>query len=387
MTLIARKHSSVKQERLRRFVAEHIDALEPGLRIIEAGLRVGRMVVDLVAADTRQTLVLIGVGSVATEKMLIGMLDACIWCLQFPDGLRRLCPEAPIAFTRPPRLVVVAEEVPESFMDLVGCLSFEVECHELAREPGREADAATRPAVGSPGAEALGATPAAPDPSPGTPITPAAADVPVTLPTSAALEATPPPAVGASEAAPVEPEAVPVTGPGPLEAAAPVAAGSAEAGDGKAAGAPLEVAAEPTAALEPAGSPPPDRIPTPSPFSRNGRRIASVGRVAVEHATAPANGTPAPGERPDSAGRAAGRGYVFAQAVRQPQPPSTVSAADAKSPGDSPTVASPTPTGQAAAPEANSEGRGPAVLDSLKLSSTGVSRQWQEFLARLANAQ
>ncbi|HXG03129.1 MAG TPA: hypothetical protein VNO23_06945, partial [Candidatus Binatia bacterium] len=139
MTLIARKPSSAKQERLRRFVAQHADALEPGLQIIEAGLRLGRMGVDLVAADARQTLVLIGVASVATDKMLVGMLDAYIWCLQFPDGLRRLCPDAPIAFTRPPRLVIVAEEVPESFMDLVGCLSFEVECHELATGAAREA--------------------------------------------------------------------------------------------------------------------------------------------------------------------------------------------------------------------------------------------------------
>lgn len=396
MTLIARKHSSVKQERLRRFVAEHVDALEPGLQIVEAGLRLGRTVVDLVAADARQTLVLISVGTMATERMLIGILDAYIWCLQFPDGLRRLCPDAPIAFTRPPRLVVVAEEVPEAFMELVGCLSFEVECHELAREPKGDVDTPAA-AVEAPVPEALVAASPAPDPTPATPVAPMAGDEPVPVVEPTALEISPDPVVAAAAAAtPVDSEAE-GSSPEPGRDVEPaVTAVSAEPADRPGDESRSGVAPTPSAG-GPGSHPHPGPIPAaPSPFSRNGRRIApAVGRPTAGLGSPAANGAPAAGDRRESAGRVGGRGYVFAQAVRQPQPAGGAPATDEGQSGGEPRAAAnptPPPAAEAAAtpeakPESRETPRRPAAPDSLNFSSSGVSRQWQEFLARLANAQ
>lgn len=385
MTVIARKHSSVKQERLRRFVAEHLDALEPGLRIVEPGLRLGRMVVDLVAADARQTLVLIGVGTVATEKMLIGMLDAYIWCLQFPDGLRRLCPDAPIAFTRPPRLVIVAEQVPEAFMELVGCLSFEIECHELAGGPNRDADASATPAE-PPAAEALVGAPPASDPGPATPAPTITTDGAARLAAGAATEVSGPSAVGVAPATPpLDQDAGPTAEPAAVEAEMTVAAAGTEDAGTK--------PAETSTADSSGGSP--VQVPTtptaPSPFSRNGRRIAAPERAGVELGSPTASGTPSAGERRESVGRP-GRGYAFAQAVRQPHPAEKQPAPHGAPGGEPATAGGPTPTPEAVpAPERRPEGREapprPAVVDSLTFPSSGVSRQWQEFLARLASAQ
>jgi hypothetical protein len=398
MTLIARKPSSAKQERLRRFVAQHAEALEPGLQIIEAGLRLGRTGVDLVAADARQTLVLIGVASVATDKMLVGMLDAYIWCLQFPDGLRRICPDAPIAFTRPPRLVVVAEEVPEAFMELVGCLSFEVECHELAADAAR--DAVHPPATLTEMPAAAGSTPASVLSE--APAEPAPAAAP-TVPAGGAPDAT---------AVPVQPNHVSLADP----------AGARE--DERGPAAPAEVvaaAAEPdpepetTAAAEPApppaapsrletiaATPPteangsgPARVSPPaasSPFSRNGRRVAGSTSVAAALRAAPTNGVRPPAGEPETNGRPGARGYVFAQAVRQPHPDGEPNEAPAVEPRTAAAAAAAT-SPHAAAPDAPKPAEPAEAGDGRRapaerlLGPSGVSRQWQEFLARLASAQ
>jgi hypothetical protein len=133
MALIARKLQGAAQDRIRSFVAQHAQALEPGLSVLETSLRLGRGTIDVIALDAKQTLVLVVAGEVADEKMLISTLDAYIWCLTFPDNLRRLYPTAPIALTRPPRLIFVAERVPDSFLELVERLSVvNVECQELS---------------------------------------------------------------------------------------------------------------------------------------------------------------------------------------------------------------------------------------------------------------
>ncbi len=388
MTLIARKSSSAKQDRLRRFVAQHIGALEPGLQIVEAGLRLGRMVVDLVAADSRQTLVLIAVGPVATDRMLIGMLDAYIWCLQFPDGLRRLCPEAPITFTRPPRLVVVAEEVPESFMDLVGSLSLEVECHELAREaspepavpPASHADvpSSDAPTTGSPlSADAVAAAAAAP-PGPATPVTHPTLDHPTLDAAPVVTPAATQPATGDAlpGAADRKPEAE--TAVEPAETTATPAHG--EPGVVAADKAPAVAGPAVAEEVRPAEAPTPaaSALP-PSPFARNGRRPSSP------------PGVPRPGAFNGGPGEAGRRGYAFAQAARQPHVAEPV-------PSDMPTGepektdhARPATNGAAgsanAHPPAEPSGAQPGPGLEPLLSSSGVSRQWQEFLARLASAQ
>ncbi len=161
MTLIARKPQSTEQERLRGFVAEQLAALEPGLTVLETGLRLGRTVVDVVAGDAKQRLVLVGVAPVAGEPLLLAMLDAFIWCVQFPENLRRLYPDARLVFSRPPRLLIVAEQVPPGFVELLGHLSMvEVDCHEL--EAAERAEAVAECAV-----EPAAAVPEPAEPGPG----------------------------------------------------------------------------------------------------------------------------------------------------------------------------------------------------------------------------
>jgi hypothetical protein len=139
MALIAKKVQGSVPERLRRFVAENLEALEPGLNVLETSLRLGRSAVDVVAVDGKQTLVLVAVAEVADASMLISTLDAYIWCLAFPDNMRRLYPDAAIAATRPPRVVFVAAQMPAAFLDLIERLSMiNPECHELAAVPDGE---------------------------------------------------------------------------------------------------------------------------------------------------------------------------------------------------------------------------------------------------------
>jgi hypothetical protein len=152
MALIAKKVQGSVPERLRGFVAENLEALEPGLQVLETSLRLGRSTVDVVAVDGKQTLVLIAVAEVADAAMLVGTLDAYIWCVAFPDNMRRLYPDA-IAATRPPRVVFVATKMPAAFLDLVECLSvISPECHELAGLPDEDLPAS--------GASAADLTPA-----------------------------------------------------------------------------------------------------------------------------------------------------------------------------------------------------------------------------------
>src|SRR5688572_13118817 len=168
MAPITRKPQGTVQDRIRTFVAEHAETIEPGLTVLETSLRLGRTTIDVVALDAKQTLVLVVAGEVADEKMLINTLDAYIWCLAFPDNVRRLYPNASIAVTRPPRVIVVAENIPDTFLELAEGLSVvHVECQELAGPeaavPDREKDR-TPAAIAAPTSLAGAAAPAAPRP-------------------------------------------------------------------------------------------------------------------------------------------------------------------------------------------------------------------------------
>jgi hypothetical protein len=139
MALMARRVQGGAPEQLRHFVAENLEALEPGLRVLETSLRLGRSTVDVVAVDGKQTLVLVSVAEVAAVTTMISALDAYIWCLAFPDNVRRLYPDAAIATARPPRLVFVAAKVPPAFLELLDRVSvIDPECHELAPSNERE---------------------------------------------------------------------------------------------------------------------------------------------------------------------------------------------------------------------------------------------------------
>lgn len=132
MGLVVRKVQGGAEDRIRSLVAEHAQSLEAGLSVLETSLRLGRTTIDVVALDAKQTLVLVVSGEVADEKMLIGTLDAYVWCLTHPESVQRRYPAASIAITRPPRIIFVAERIPEPFMELVERLSVvPVECQEL----------------------------------------------------------------------------------------------------------------------------------------------------------------------------------------------------------------------------------------------------------------
>jgi hypothetical protein len=130
MGLVVRKVQGGAQDRIRSMVADHAQSLEAGLNVLDTSLRLGRTTIDVIALDAKQTLVLVVAGEVADEKMLVGTLDAYVWCLAHPESIQRRYPAA--AITRPPRVIFVAERIPETFMELVEQLSaVPVECQEL----------------------------------------------------------------------------------------------------------------------------------------------------------------------------------------------------------------------------------------------------------------
>ncbi|HEY7649487.1 MAG TPA: hypothetical protein VID04_10820 [Methylomirabilota bacterium] len=133
MGLTVRKVQAGAEDRIRSLVTEHAESLEPGLSVLETSLRLGRTTIDVVALDAKQTLVLVVAADVADEKMLVSTLDAYVWCLAFPENLQRLHPTVSIATKRPPRVIFVAERIPDTFVDLVERLSVvPVECQELS---------------------------------------------------------------------------------------------------------------------------------------------------------------------------------------------------------------------------------------------------------------
>ncbi len=350
MALITRKVQG-GPERLRHFVAENLEALEPGLNVLETSLRLGRSTVDVVAVDGKQTLVLVAVAEVADAAMLISTLDAFIWCLAFPDNMRRLYPDVAIATTRPPRVVLVATQMPAAFLDLAERLSvINPECHELAAVPESE-DAPT-----------AGATTAADPTSVVRPTGEPVAELPLAitevLPSAARLSAGFDAAVSRQwESFLVE---SPVGGPQqPADSEMPVAESSA---------------------------------PWPPHHLANGTPTGQRSNGHAAHAT---NGHPAIAlDLPGSESEAPIRRSVLAAepapvehaavnlGVRRPEAP----AASAAKPAPSRVVAEPKPATSRPAQEETRTVNHPA-LQALRFPKSGVSRQWQEFLDQLAANQ
>src|SRR5438128_12110851 len=79
---------------LEKLVAENIEGIEPGLRVIDARLCLGQAAIDLVALDARKALVLVALDFAADEGLLLRVMDAYSWCREYPDTLRRLYPMA-----------------------------------------------------------------------------------------------------------------------------------------------------------------------------------------------------------------------------------------------------------------------------------------------------
>jgi hypothetical protein len=101
---------------LQATVAENAESIEAGLKIIDSGVSLGGATIDLVAVDSGTSLTLVALGFVADDEMLMRALEAYSWCQEDPEGLRRLYPMARLSSGQPPRVIFVAEQLPEAFL-------------------------------------------------------------------------------------------------------------------------------------------------------------------------------------------------------------------------------------------------------------------------------
>ncbi len=116
---------------LERLVAENIDGVEPGLKVVDSRLLLGQAAIDLVGLDSKGSLVLIALDFTADDGLLLRVMDAYSWCLEYPDTLRRLYPMAQ-STSRPPRILFIVEKMTDAFLRRVKQLSFlEIDCFEF----------------------------------------------------------------------------------------------------------------------------------------------------------------------------------------------------------------------------------------------------------------
>ena len=117
---------------LERLVAENVEGIEPGLKIVDSRLLLGQAAIDLVGLDAKGSLALIALDFTANEGLLLRVMDAYSWCLEYSDTLRRLYPMAQVSASRPPRILFIAERLTDSFLRRIKQLSFlEIDCLEF----------------------------------------------------------------------------------------------------------------------------------------------------------------------------------------------------------------------------------------------------------------
>lgn len=117
---------------LEKLVAENVEGIEAGLKVIDSRLLLGRAAIDLVGLDAKGSLVLIALDFTADEGLLLRVMDAYSWCLEYPDTIRRLYPMAQISPGRPPRFLFIVERLTDSFVRRIKQLSFlEIDCLEF----------------------------------------------------------------------------------------------------------------------------------------------------------------------------------------------------------------------------------------------------------------
>ncbi len=103
-------------QQLQELVAEHAEAAQPGLKVLDTRVLLGGATIDLIAVDRDHALVLVALGFVGDDEMLVRALDAYSWCLEYPDAVTRLYPMARLSAADPPRLLFVAERLPDAFL-------------------------------------------------------------------------------------------------------------------------------------------------------------------------------------------------------------------------------------------------------------------------------
>ena len=117
---------------LQELVADHVGTVEPGLRLLDSGVRLGGSTVDVLAVDAAGVLTLIVLSRQADDGTMLRGLEAYSWCVEHPDALRRLYPAARLSSTQPPRVLFIAEQIAEAFLRKLRHLRFHrVDCLEV----------------------------------------------------------------------------------------------------------------------------------------------------------------------------------------------------------------------------------------------------------------
>jgi hypothetical protein len=364
MGLIVRKVQGGAQDRIRSLVAEHAETLEPGLTVLETSLRLGRATIDVVALDAKQTLVLVVAADVPDEKVLVSTLDAYVWCLAFPENVKRLYPAVSIGSTRPPRVIFVAERIPDAFMELVERMSaVHVECQELhSPSPTAAPQPVERKTVTSSAAPVAPVVSVAPVAA--APVTPARAPAPARYieraPVAAGFDA----GVASQWESFLSDDAAPAVA-APAVAEVPVTRIAF----------PAAVQSTPPASNGHAnGHTNGHAQPVPSPSLAQAMRAAEA---SIEHAAV--NLGAARVTESSAAQPAASQTLAAPPSASAPAAPSAL-----KSAAPAPQAAKPAAPAAPAAPEAPAANH--PALESLKFPKGGVSRQWQDFLDQLAAA-
>ena len=131
MKLTFRRREVKDLSQLQTLVTEHAEAIEPGFRVLAGTVNFGRSTVELVGLDRRGTPALVALGFTGEDAMLFRIVEAYAWSLEYPESVRRLMPAGGGADGWPPRVVFIAERLPESFLRKIRLLTFPaVNCFE-----------------------------------------------------------------------------------------------------------------------------------------------------------------------------------------------------------------------------------------------------------------
>ena len=132
MSPTVRRLEVTKLEELAALVAENVEGIELGLKVIDGHLLLGQAAIDLVGLDAKGSLVLIALDFTADEGLLLRGMDAYSWCLEYPDTIGRLYPAAEVSSARPPRILFIVERLTDAFVRRIRQLCFrDVDCLEF----------------------------------------------------------------------------------------------------------------------------------------------------------------------------------------------------------------------------------------------------------------
>jgi hypothetical protein len=115
---------------LQQLVADNVEGIEPGLTVIDSRVLLGQAAIDLIGIDANGSLVLMVLGDAAEEEMLLRVMDAYSWCVEYLDTIRRLYPMAHVSSSQPPRILFIVGRRPtDAFVRRIKQLSStEIDC-------------------------------------------------------------------------------------------------------------------------------------------------------------------------------------------------------------------------------------------------------------------